>query len=247
MKKHEVIAKLQETGLTGNEAKVYYVLLTNEGLAAGDVAHLAAVDRSLTYTLLNNLSDKGLVTHATKEGKKCFSAANPDNLLNPIEEKAAFIQEFLPQLKSLHKKTNEDQDFQVYEGTKGLISYCKLILDQRNIDSFGGTGRLYELMLTYAPHLARNAMKKIEKGQFKGRLIGTTEWPLHEFNTTLKQETRVLPAASPATTVICEDFVSMHLITDKPFAIVIKNKTIVESYRNYFNFLWGIATPSRPN
>jgi hypothetical protein len=46
---------------------------------------------------------------------------------------------------------------------------------------------------------------------------------------------------SPATTTIYSDKIAIHILSDKPIVIIIKNKEIAEGYRNYFNFLWKIA------
>ena len=46
---------------------------------------------------------------------------------------------------------------------------------------------------------------------------------------------------SPAAIDIFEDYVYIFLWEEKPFVYMIKNKTIAESFKQYFNFLWKIA------
>jgi len=52
---------------------------------------------------------------------------------------------------------------------------------------------------------------------------------------------RYLEVKSPATTTIYNDKVAIHILTDKPLIIIIKNKDIADGYRNYFEILWKIA------
>ena len=64
--------KLRKAGLTGNEAKVYLELLRKGALSANDLAKKISMDRTLTYTVLNHLIEKGLVNYVIKEKKKFF-------------------------------------------------------------------------------------------------------------------------------------------------------------------------------
>jgi hypothetical protein len=52
---------------------------------------------------------------------------------------------------------------------------------------------------------------------------------------------KFLNIKSEATTSIFGDYVSIHILTQKPLVILIKNKEISESYRSHFEVLWKIA------
>lgn len=239
-----LVEQLQRCGLTRNEARVYVVLLQHGGLSGGDVGKQASIDRSLAYTILNNLADKGLVSSAARRTKKLFYANNPENLLNPVRAQEHAVSTLIPQLRRIRPASLPEQSFRLYEGMEGMKAYANLLLDQRRILSFGGTGRFYDLMLQQAPHLAGLAIRKFQAGQVRdGRIIGSTALQSHPFNQHMGFSVRVLPAVSPATTTICDDFVAIHLITDKPFAIVIRNPEIVRGYTAYFEFLWAQAKP----
>lgn len=239
MKQELLLQQLQRAGLTGNEAKVYAVLLHHEGLPGGEVAKKAAIDRSLAYTLLNNLKDKGLVTFAIKNRRKQFYAAEPENLLTPVKEREWFLESLIPDLKKIRPHERSKQSFKVYEGVEGIKSYVQLYLREKDVGSFGGTGKLYDFLMKNVPHFIREA----RQAEARLRVIGTKESHIHHLNGTLGAEVRLLPAVSPATTVVTDSFVAMHLITDQPFAIVIENEEIIESYWNYFEFLWEQAEP----
>jgi predicted DNA-binding transcriptional regulator len=230
--------KLRSAGLTGNEAKVYAVLLHHCGLSGGDVARKVSIDRSLAYTLLHNLADKGLVTFEVRNTKRHFFAADPENLLTPVRQREHLISALVPQLRSITPVRAQDQSFRVFEGIEGMKAYANLLLTQKSYLSFGGTGRFYDLIMQHAPHLVRAALDK----KRRGRVIGSTQFLAHPLNKLLGIRVRYLPTLSPATTTVCDDFVAIHLITDKPFALIIKNREVVEGYRNYFEFLWKQAS-----
>ena len=46
---------------------------------------------------------------------------------------------------------------------------------------------------------------------------------------------------SPAAIDIFGDYVFILLWEETPYAFIIKNKNIADSYRFYFNFLWNMA------
>ena len=81
----DIYEKLQKAGLTGNEAKIYLELLKNGELSANAIAKNIGMDRTLTYTVLNHLIEKGQVNYVVKENKKFFSCSNPDNLINRLK------------------------------------------------------------------------------------------------------------------------------------------------------------------
>src|SRR3989338_5886077 len=87
----ELIEKLQVSGLTGNEAKVYVELLKIGESSANEIAKNIGMDRTLAYTVLNNLIEKGQVNYVIKKGKKIFSCSSLDNLLTSVKSKELLI------------------------------------------------------------------------------------------------------------------------------------------------------------
>ena len=115
-----ILDKLKEAGLTGNETKVYYELLKKGELVANNIAKNIGLDRTLTYTILNNLIEKGQVSYIIKEKKKFFSVTDPENLLNSIKKKEVIIKDLIPELKQIKTLTQTEQEIKIYEG-KGYV------------------------------------------------------------------------------------------------------------------------------
>jgi len=231
----EILEKLRKTGLTGNESKVYYELLKKGQLSANETAKNIGMDRTLTYTVLNHLIEKGMVSYVIQGNKKLFNASSPENLLNPIKEQEAYIQDLLPDLKSLEKSIGIVQEISVYEGKEGIRAFARVLMKHNCFDSFGATGRAYDLLIE-APRLA----KEIEKSKTKIRLITHSKNKKHPMK--IKNcDVKYLDLKSEATTTIFGDYIAIHLIKEKPSIILIRNKYIAESYKNHFEVLWKAA------
>ena len=100
----DIYEKLQQAGLTGNEARVYLELLKKGELSANQIAKNIGMDRTLTYTVLNNLIEKGQVNYAIRENKKFFSCSIPDNLINSLKTKEFIILNLIKELKTIKKR-----------------------------------------------------------------------------------------------------------------------------------------------
>lgn len=227
---------LRKAGLTGNESKVYIELLQKGQLSANDIAKKIGMDRTLTYTVLNHLLEKGMISYTFKDGRKAFEAANPENLLNPVKETEVFIRDLIPKLQKIEKIIDTPYEINVYEGKDGLRDLLKLIMKHKQLLSFGATGRAYDAFYE-VPAL----VKEIAKKGFKAKIITAPKFKFHEMTWVGWVETKYLDIKSEATTSIFGDYVSIHLAIQKPRIIVIKNKEIAESYRNHFQVLWASA------
>jgi len=228
--------KLTQAGLTGNESKAYLELLKNEELTANELSKKISTDRTLTYTILNHLIEKGLISYITKQNKKFFKAENPENLLNPIRKKEFFVKDLITNLNKIQKKINLPYEIKVFEGKEGLRTLFRIILKHKHFLSFGGTGRAYDQL-----YEMQALAKKMKKGEYSGKMILQEKYKGHEVTKQNIIKTKYSNAKAEATTVIFGDYVSIHLAKEKPLILVIKNKDIAESYYNYFQELWKLA------
>ena len=215
----ELKQKLTKAGLTGNESKAYLELLKSEELTANKLSKQISTDRTLTYTILNHLIEKGLVSYIIKQNKKFFKAEKPENLLNPIKKKEFFIKDLITNLNKIQKETQSPYEIKVFEGKEGLRTLFNLIFKNKSFFSFGGTGRAYEQL-----YEMQALVKILNKKEFSGRMIIQEKYRGHEVTKQKIIETRYSTTKSEATTTIFGDYVAIHLLTQKPLAILIKNK-----------------------
>jgi HTH-type transcriptional regulator, sugar sensing transcriptional regulator len=228
--------KLTHAGLTGNESKTYLQLLKSNELTANELSKIISTDRTLTYAILNRLIEKGLVSYKTKQNKKFFKAEKPENLLNPIKKKEILTKDLISELNKIQKEINLPYEVKIFEGKEGLRTLMHLILKYKKFVSFGGTGRAYDSI-----YEAQALVKTIKKGEFLGKMIIQEKYRGHEVTKQKIIQTKYSTTKSEATTVIFGDYVSIHLLTQKPLIILIQNKEIAESYQNHFQELWKLA------
>lgn len=232
----EIKEMLKEAGLTGNESKVYLELLKKEESIANKIAKNLSLDRTLTYTILNHLIDKGLVSYKIKDKIKYFQAENPEFILENQKKKEILLSSLVEKLKEIKKLEENETEVRVYEGIEGLRALSKIMMKSKHLDAFGATGRLYNLLYEAAP-LVREMTRK----GHTSRILLPKEIKGHEFTKHQGIKTKVFEIKSEATTTIFGDYVAIHLIKDKPLAILIKNKDIAESYRSYFDKIWSLV------
>jgi len=233
-----IYEKLQQAGLTGNEAKVYLELLKKGKLSANQIAKNIGMDRTLTYTVLNHLIEKGQVNYVVKANKKIFSCSSTENLLNSIKFKETLIIDLIKELNKVKKEKQELVEINVYEGKEGMRVLINTALKEKEMLSFGGTGRAYDLLYEM-PTLA----KRLEKENHLLKVLLGKQYAGHEFSKYKNVEVKLVDIKSESTTTIFGNHIAIHLLKNKPSIIMIKNKDIAESYRNYFNFMWKIAKP----
>ncbi len=232
----ELKEKLSQAGLTRNESKVYLELLKTLELSANEISKKVSLDRTLTYSLLNNLIEKGLISYIIKENKKFFKAENPENLLNQIRKKEFLIKDLIIDLNKIQKQNPISYEIKVLEGKEGLRTLFGLIFKNKHFLSFGGTGRAYEQL-----YEIQAMAKALKKGEYSGKMILQEKYRDHEVTKQSIIKSRYSNVNAEATTVIFGNYVSIHLAKEKPKILLIKNKDIAESYKNYFKVLWKIA------
>ncbi|MBL7147700.1 MAG: helix-turn-helix domain-containing protein [Nanoarchaeota archaeon] len=227
---------LVRAGLTGNEAKVYFALLKIDQISGSQLSKKIGLDRSVTYNVLDNLIEKGLVSYVIKSGKKFFLASNPENLLNRIKEKESFIKSIIPQLKKIERNQEENRKVEVYEGKDGLKSFNLNLLKSNEIYVLNATGKIFEVLEFYAHHHIKNSKDKIIK-------IIAIEKAKQTPLTKINAEFKFLPEEyeNHATTFIYGNKIAFQIIVEKPLIIIIENKSLSEGYKKIFDLLWKTA------
>ena len=226
--------ELRQSGLTGNEAKVYMTLLKSSQISGSRLAKKTGLDRSVTYNVLDNLIEKGLVNYVIKDGKKIFSAGKPENLLTPIKEKEDFITSIIPELKKIQKVPEAKGNVEVYDGKEGLKSFTLDVLRSDEFYILNATGRIFTVLEYFGPRIIREGKKKA------GIRIIANEESKDTDLMRLNADIRFLPKeyTNSATTFIYGDKVAFQIITEKPMIVVIESKTISEGYKKNFELIW---------
>jgi len=227
---------LIELGLTKNESEVYLALLELGPSLAGQISRKTGIHRRNIYDITERLIKKGLIGYIAKNNRKLFEAANPERLKEILSTKQQRLQEALPGLNLLYKKTKEKQETNFYKGIEGLKTVFQDQLSEKNkeILILGASSSASEVLPFYFKWYDKDRIKN----KIKVRIIASDKLkkiPLSEI--------RYLPAkyANPLAINIYRNKVAIILWGKSPIAIVIKQQEIADSYKKYFGLMWKIA------
>lgn len=231
--------QLQELGLTNNEAKIYLALLELGSSIAGKISRKTGIHRRTIYDALERLTEKGLVSYIVKNNRKYFEASDPKQLLTLIEEKKESINTILPKLEQTYNIKKQKQETLFFKGKQGLKSIFEDQLKERKeILIFGASPNAYQILKYYFKWYDKDRVKK----KIKVKIIFDST-ARNKIKNIPNAEIKFLPRnyATPAATNIYGNKVAIINWSGNPLAILINQKEIAQSYKNYFNILWKVA------
>jgi|TARA_Y100000034_G_C6875103_1_gene400087 sugar-specific transcriptional regulator TrmB len=232
---------LEKLNFSVNESKVYLVLIKIGSSLAGRISKEANLDRSSTYNALKMLVEKGIVSTVHENKRTIFVPANPKKIVDYFKEKQELANKIVPFLKERYSLKKEKKNITLFQGYKGLKTIFQDILSSCNKNEeyliIASEGQFGEKMPYYAPLFRKLKLEKkiktkmlIREGRNKKTKSPHTQY-------------KVLPSdvISPATINIYNGKVAIFIWEEKPEAILIKNKEVSETFKNYFNFVWKHA------
>ncbi len=237
------LAKIEELGLSKNEAKVYKALLEIGETKTGMIVKQTAMHRVLIYDALESLIKKGLASYVTKENIKYFKAADPQRLVDFLKEKEEKANALLPELRDMQGKNVYQQSVEIYEGVIGLKSVLNNMLkeltskDDHCVFASGNMSAtvgdyyyIYQKEKKRKHILTRGICDiafKLKKEIIKATYAKIKYYPLGPF---------------PTDTWIYKDKVLIVNYTTKPpVAILITSQDTANSYRVIFEGYWKNA------
>jgi len=167
-----------------------------------------------------------------------FQATSPCNLLNEIKSREQVVKTLIPKLESLEKIKSKGFSVVVLEGKSGMRTLLRALLESRAKDIlvYGATGKSYEVLEYDLPHAA----KKTALLKMNGRIITSKGLKEHVFTRLSNFDVKYIDYNVPSSTIIFGDKIAFNLFDEKPVFILIESKSVVESHRRYFEYLWGL-------
>lgn len=243
---------LQHAGLTPGEAKVYLALLEIGQNTTGPIVDKAGVSTSKTYKILKRLENKGLVSHVLKRGVVNWSAANPNRILEMLDDaekeiikKKHEIKDILPELMKKINKAKEKQQAEVFVGTKGMISVFNeetryLIENKKEINYILGAAKDYSKeVYDFFNRLESKKDHLKLKRKFLFGEDAKNSWPIIEKSKFCK--IKYIPISSIVSINIYGEKVIISIFSKEPIFFVIGSKEISDSFKGYFDLLWKHA------
>jgi len=243
---------LERLGLSPGEAKVYRALLGLGNASVGPIAHSSGVSRSKIYEVLEKLAAKGLANQVIAGKQRLYRASGPNSLLELLEKKKGDlareeeeVKRIIPELLSLRAPASKAVEF--FEGFLGLQAIREELLASMKKGE--------ALLVLGAPRAANERWEKWFLDFHKRRRhAGVGMRIIYNANTReygqkrAKMEltaVRYLPEnfTTPTWFDVFNDKVLIVVIpTDgKPYALLVRDSSVADSVRSYFELLWGIS------
>lgn len=233
---------LVNIGLSKSETKIYLALLHEGVSTVTTIARATKLHRANIYDALKKLVARGLATYMQKENVSYYEAAPPSALMNILKEKEQQLATILPQLELSRKLSEEKGEAYVVEGLQGLFNAMYHFLEYgEDIKVYGIPKSVPEIVRTKIPHfhkerIAKNVkMLHIYNHDAKDRIKFLNKMQL--------TQARYLPESfdSQVSTWVCGEEIMLTLWQKPIICVIVKNKQVAESYKQYFSLLWDAA------
>jgi len=231
-------SKLEEIGLTRNQALVYTALLKLGSVTVKEVIKESGLHSSRVYESLERLQKLGLTGFVVKDYKKYFQAAHPRKLFEYLDEKKEIILQVLPELEQLEGMKKEEINASVYKGKEGLKTiHSEMLKENKDIYLIGAKGVIFDELPYFMPGFEKQRIKK------KLKFIGL--WDKKEVRDRIikkpffQGKTFPMGFESNAVVNIFGGKVAIVLWKERyPTGFLIENKDVAEAFRKWFRFMY---------
>ena len=239
-------------GLTEGETKVYTALLKQGETTTGAICRESRVSKSKVYDILEKLIQKGFVGYIIKNGIKYFAANDPKMILEFLKTKEEELEntikdaeKILPQLEVQRSVMGTKKTAEIYEGFHGIKAVREeFLLSMKHGD---------EMLVLGAPKIANEKweawFQKFHKSRItRGislRIIYNSD--AKEFGELRKRmrltEVKYFPnkLVSQKWIDVFSNAVIFVIILKNPIVFVVRDKSLADSFRAYFDIMWKAA------
>ncbi|MBD3249091.1 winged helix-turn-helix transcriptional regulator [Candidatus Woesearchaeota archaeon] len=246
---------LKKIGLSDGEFKIYNTLLELGESTRTELAKKSGISASKIYDVANKLIEKGVISSVKKNGVIHFSAADPERIYafleqkqEEIEREKQLVDELMPMLLGKYKKTEEEVDIEVFYGWEGMKTVYNDIVKSLK------RGEFNYIMGASPGHDSKQAdifysqyhTKKRKKG-FGTKIIFNEEVRSNVSRTSIFKESpnqmRFFLQETFVEFNVYKDTVLLIMLLKIPTIIRVKSAEAADSFRKYFNSIWGQAKP----
>ena len=239
--------ELKQLGLTPNEIKVYLALLELGENTVGPLIKKLGMHRQVAYDALKGLEEKNMVLSSTKNNRLIFRIANPQNILDNIEQQKILANNLMLEINDKLTGQKKGKEIRVYEGEKNYRDFIRRKNDLQPPNStymvMSGMSLVYKDMMAKGGIYER--INRIRKKNNINTKILMNDVHRNEANKLqrINSEIRFLPEGfnSPTSFDIWHDSISLISHANGVFCIEIKNDDFHKSYLTYFDLLWQMA------
>lgn len=234
---------LLKLGFSAHEADIYLSLIDIGVTGAGEIIKRTGLHRNIVYDTLDKLIARKLVIKVIRKNIALFQVADPERIVQEEKSRLSIAESLVP---GLSQRAEVKQDIVIYDGLEGYRTFSMKTLDeiQKGGTTYviGSVGHLwYEVMGDKYPQYERKRLKN--KIWWKMVAYAEASKDLELIQAGKLVDVRVVPQPfnPKANTLIFNDKVCLQNFVEPYGVIEIKNKTLAETYMNYFHTLWEMG------
>jgi len=235
-----MIEELINIGLTKNEARAYIYLLNDKGQTATAISKSLGINRSVVYSILYSLIDKGLVSNFLINGINHFKSNKPSSLKSFLEYKKEILHSILHKLNKVYPVFQTPAKVEIFQGINGGITVLKdIVKTGKDYIAFGEDNDFQKIFGT----LAEQYIRQLNEKKIHERLI-TTEG--NKFLRSKYTKVKYIPKnfSLPSITVIYGNKVAIAIFKKPYIVVLIESEDVAKTYKNIFENLWKITKKS---
>lgn len=242
---------LENLGLTVDQAKVYEILISTNVLPVKTIAQKSSVGRELTYIVLKQLEELGLVEKSSQGKILLYKAKNPRNikkLADDIQEKADIAKQSynvsILEMVNLFSKNHNKPYIRFYEGLEGLQkTYDHLLRHTKTVHVFRS---LFDYENLEIRSMITNQLKKQSEKKIRSYVLSpylehmSSEKLTHSLEKNVTR--KIIPKdqfSLPAQIIIYNDTVSITTVEKEIVTTIIENKEIAQTFLILFQYIWN--------
>lgn len=242
---------LRKIGLTDYETRIYIALLDLGKATSGEILKKSNLNTGKIYDILNSLKNKGFISEIIESGVKKFSAANPKQIFDFLEDKKEEIktqekelQEIIPDILNKINSFKEEQKVEVFYGYKGLQTAHKKEVDRYSskevlrVLGIMGKDKYPESIYNFYRF---NLYKKRKEANLEIKKILDINAKQNRDDHEKEAKIKYFPYLSPVAVVTIGNLTIIDIITQEPITITIESQKVAESFKKQFELLWQIA------
>jgi len=229
-----MLEALKNIGLSDGEIKVYQALIKQGEMTILELAKTARMNRSYCYELLERLLAKGFVGKQLVHNRTYWKAMPREHVLACIDEVRKNVDTALQQL-SRTQKLNGSREITLFKGQRGVKAVCDAITNSTTkVIGFGAEGQIVK----HLPYSHKHIFDAIRKNKVRFELIALKNKVPVVKDSLTKTKSFAKAFDTCVEINVYEDKTVLFFWKDDLEALVIKDKDVANSFRNYHKQFW---------
>lgn len=243
---------LRKIGLTEGEIRVYEALAYLGKASTGPIMDKSGISSSKVYLILEKLIQKGLVSYVSENNVKKFQIANPQNILEYLNEKQRELDSLKEGSVSLIEDVKkvmgkyEEESAQIYKGYAGLrVAFTNLVDELEKGEEFLFFSQSEEELTNekVVAFFRKLHQKRVEKGIVVKGIADLNLKPLFtkQFMKQRNYHMKFFYLTLPSAISIGKRRIIMNMWEENPICFEIISERIAKKYREFFYKMWREA------